>query len=312
MAVNEQIAEKIAKLLALAGNNPNEHEAALAASKAQALMQEYDLTLGDVESLKVDQRMGSGVVEHSRVTLRQKGKPGGWKVDLFIVVGQTSDCVVYASKGSSWYDGQGRYLGRERDVQMAEYLFEFLTRELERLQDEFGKTRWAELKAYAKQWGMSTHEAERDFSADGRHPLKSKQSWVEGAVEAVSSSLRQAKYERDANPSASALVVNKEAAIRDFQAQKAGFPTWDAYMASRKPIQTDVESKPFKPLTKRQREAQDRANQRYWDKQERDAERKHAARDHTAYRAGQDAGSRITLRPGVRGGEKTQEARLLD
>jgi len=307
MAVNEQIAEKIAKLLSLAGNNSNEHEAAAAAAKAQAMMQEYDLTMGDIESLKVDQRMGTGVVEQERQTLRKKGKPGGWKVDLFTAVGHTSDCMVYASKGGAWYDGQGRFLGRERDVQMAQYIYEFLSRELERLQEQYGKTRWAELKEYAKAWGMSTHDAEREFSAMGKHPLKSKQSWIEGAVEQVISNLHKAKAERDVAPAAMALVVNKKAAINDYLAQKQGYATWDEYLAARKPLEPVA----VKPMTARQMAAQERANQRYWDAQYRAQARKMASRDHTAYIAGQEAGRQIAVRPGV-GHSRKEDVRQID
>jgi hypothetical protein len=298
------------KLLALAGNNPNEHEAAAAAAKAQAMMIEYQLTTGDIESLKVDKRTGAGIVEQERTTLRKRGKPGGWKYDLFVACGQTSDCLVYASSGSGWSDSTGRYIGRKDDVEMATYIFEFLAREIERLQDEFGKTRWAELKAYAKQWAMSTHDAERDFSADGRHPLRAKQSWVEGAIEQVVSALWSAKRDRESAPAVNALVLDKKAAIRDWQAQQAGYATWDEYMAARSPISTETVT--VKPLTKRQRDAAARANQKYWDAQARAEQRKWASRDIDAYRAGQDAGRQIGVRPGVRGGTPKQEVRLVD
>jgi hypothetical protein len=45
----EEVMEKIKKLLKLAGNNPNENEAALAMGKAQQLMEQWNLDAGAVE-----------------------------------------------------------------------------------------------------------------------------------------------------------------------------------------------------------------------------------------------------------------------
>lgn len=45
----EKLIDKINKIMALAENNPSEEEAASAASKAQALLAEYNLTLGDLK-----------------------------------------------------------------------------------------------------------------------------------------------------------------------------------------------------------------------------------------------------------------------
>ena len=53
MAVNELVLTKVRKLLALAGNNPNQAEAFAAMAKAQALMAEHAIALGDVETQEV-------------------------------------------------------------------------------------------------------------------------------------------------------------------------------------------------------------------------------------------------------------------
>lgn len=49
MEDREKIVARVRKLLALAGNNPNEHEAAAAADRAQAMLAEYNLTLAEVQ-----------------------------------------------------------------------------------------------------------------------------------------------------------------------------------------------------------------------------------------------------------------------
>ena len=45
-----EILEKIRKLLALAGNNPDEHEATLASERAQEMLLKYNLSLFEVEN----------------------------------------------------------------------------------------------------------------------------------------------------------------------------------------------------------------------------------------------------------------------
>lgn len=47
--ISDKILDRIVKLLALAGNNPNPEEAASAAAKAQELMTQYNLDLGSIE-----------------------------------------------------------------------------------------------------------------------------------------------------------------------------------------------------------------------------------------------------------------------
>ena len=80
MATDDNIIAKIRKLLALA-QSPNEHEAALAAAKAQALLTEYALTLDDVEE--------SEFVE-AEVFL-----PGEqWRLILLSVMAQVNSCRI--------------------------------------------------------------------------------------------------------------------------------------------------------------------------------------------------------------------------
>ncbi len=307
MAVDEAIIGKIQKLLALAGNNDNEHQAAAAAAKAQALMQEFDLSQADI-SVKVDKRT-AGVGKGESTTLRQAGKPGGWKVALFRAVGETSDCWVRYSEGSKWYDATGYLIGRTRDVEMAHYVFEFLARELTHLQDVYGKSQWAALKEYAKREHMSTHDAERDFSAMGEHPLRMKDSWIKGAVEQVASNLYLAKRERDNTPGADALVINKGAEINDWWARERGYADYADFKAKTAIVRTD--SKPIKPMTAKERahyEAMARRAQRSADAA---ARRRAANLNVTAYYEGARTGRTIGVRPGVNPGSPTEARRGL-
>ena len=301
MAVEPKVIDRIRKLLALAGNNPNEHEAALAASRAQELMLEHDLTMASV-STKMDART-TGIERTERKVLRQKGKPGGWKVALFNCVGSTSDCWVYASEGSKYYDATGYLIGRSSDVEMAHYLFDFLVAEMERLQQEFGKTRWAELREYAKHHGISTHDAERDFSSMGRHPLKAKDSWIKGAAETVISTLHSEHYNRrNRNEATSALAINKEAAIRDWWAQQRGYADYAAYTEATKSAGSMTIDKRTPAQKRRDAERDEKAWKRQSAKEARERARRMANLDVEAYSAGREAGKSIAVRRGVKGG----------
>lgn len=310
MAVEPKVIDKIRKLLALATSS-NENEAASAAAKAQELMQEYDLSMEAV-STKTDQRL-SGIERSERQTLRKAGKPGGWKVALFNCVGATSDCWVYASDNNSrWYDSTGYLIGRSQDVEMAHYIFDYLVREMERLQDEYGKARWAELSEYAKTHGISTHEAERDFSSMKRHPLKAKDSWIRGAAETVITALHNAHRERQrSSEAANALVVHKEQQIRDWWAQQRGYANYAEYEAKIQSMPTTE----AKPLTAAQQRKADEQSRRYWERQAakeaRERARQRANLDVEAYYDGRDAGKRIAVRPGVKGGTPASKPDLL-
>jgi hypothetical protein len=66
----EKLAERIRKILALAGNNPNEAEAASAMERASALMAEHNLTMAHVDALGTGDERVEDIhrSEHSRQT----------------------------------------------------------------------------------------------------------------------------------------------------------------------------------------------------------------------------------------------------
>ena len=297
---DRSIIDKIAKLLALAGNNPNEHEAASAAAKAQALMQEHDLAAADIDMTQ-DARV-AGIGRSERIVLAKAGKPGGWKVDLFTTVGQTSDCWVTARRARKGWDATGTMIGAKQDVEVAHYVFDYLVAELERLQQEYGRTRWDELREYARVNGFTTHEAETDFSEQRRHPLKAKNDWIKGAVAAVIETLHERKRERDGQTEQTrALIVNKEAAIKEWWAQEQGYASYADYQASfAKPTASEPDTR-----TPRQREKDaekaDRRWRRMYERDQRRREKELAELDHEAFEAGRQTGARITVRPGVEG-----------
>lgn len=310
MSVDEKVIERIRKLLALAGNNPNEHEAASAAARAQELMLQHDLTMESV-STKVDRRT-AGIGKSEKTVLREKGKPGGWKVALFACIGQTSGCWVYTTEGGKWYDATGYLIGRAQDVEMAHYLYDFLVRELERLQKAYGDSQWAELREYAKHHGISTHDAERDFSSMQRHPLRMKDSWMRGAAEAVITRLHNEHWERNRRTEATAaLAVNKEAAIRDWWAQQRGYADWADYQEKTKTAgSVAVEER----TPAQRRKDAERAEREYQKSRERERREREALARRTnpeAYRAGRRDGEALAMRHCVKGGEAPAAKEML-
>jgi hypothetical protein len=115
------IIEKIKKLLALA-NSSNEHEAALAASHAQRLLSEHNLAMADIEAAHKPDKADK--VE----TTLSKTLPK-WLRHLSAGVSSAFDCrtVHYPATGTMTFIGVGA------DVQIAAYMFAYLTRTVRRL-----------------------------------------------------------------------------------------------------------------------------------------------------------------------------------
>ena len=329
MAADAKIIEKIQKLLAL-GTSPNEHEAAAALAKAQSLMEEYDLSMMDLEHRKADD---GSILETDGEVYSVQGKPEAWREKVAKAVAKTSDCWVL-SKGqkpvvnpktgkTSW--GEAHYLiGRKRDVELATYGIDFMLRELQRLADMYTKIRWMEIWEYADKNGLTHQVAESRWVTwyDHKHPLTAKKWWLEGAADGVVTMLENAKYERTrASANSSALVEMKGAAIRDWFYMKQYGMTYDAYVADRKakadawakahPSAVSAEPKPMtdaqrRAQAERDARAQERANRAYW----REQDKKARAMDHDAYGSGYETGRKMDVRPGVGGGAAGGAARI--
>lgn len=91
-----QILEKIRKLLALS-ESPNEYEAALAAARARALLDKYDLSMDEVE-VRAEE-----VLLHTVST--GVNKPYLWMGHLASDVGFAFNCRVFKAMGSMIFCG---------------------------------------------------------------------------------------------------------------------------------------------------------------------------------------------------------------
>lgn len=320
----DAIVVKVQKLLAL-GTSSNPNEAQAAVQKAQDLLAKYDLTMDSVTDLKADPR--TAVRQGGVASTATEGKPESWKSDLLEAVARAFECkVTWSHEYTETRTGRyrevksGMLIGFGHDVEAAGYAQSFLVGEITRLAKEYSRTHWDAIAQLAEEMGWAHGQAESFYSGNsGTHPLKAELYFIKGATETVREALERDAWERRRAATAqnpNALVVQKESAIRDFIYQERYGMSyadwrakWDAEMAARKAAEEPTEAstsaltKEPSPSTRRRAEEaaerrRRRADERYWREQER--ERK--ATDHSALRAGQEAGRTIRIRPGVEPG----------
>lgn len=135
---HQEAVAKVAKLLRLA-KSTNPHEAALAASRAQEIMDRHKLTGSDLsqgEQVKSDEP-----VKHwSHDPLDTDGS-ARWKGQLGVTIAKLNQCKLYRRTNATYC-----LIGRASDVQTVRYLYGWLVREIERLASEncagCGRTYW--------------------------------------------------------------------------------------------------------------------------------------------------------------------------
>jgi hypothetical protein len=124
------VLDRIKKLLRLARDAANEHEAASAAERAAALMAEHEIheatiRLDDAEPAPAEP------IDQAHVATRTARKVA-WHMRLISPIGRSYGCRAY------WMGGSIRLFGRLSSVQAATYTSAYLMREVERLADAEG------------------------------------------------------------------------------------------------------------------------------------------------------------------------------
>lgn len=210
--VSDALLQKIAKLLSLAGDKANEHEAAVAAAHAQRLLHEHNLSVAEVEAS--GKAKAAPVGERAMGRVVKSGSGTGWRSQLAQAIATTGYCRVLQSKTKSML--HLFWIGREVDVATCTYVYEYLERELERLAQEFSTWRWEEAKLQAKLRGMAFHDFEVLLRARRMHPLLARRSWLEGAVHGVSEKLHEDFNARRASEAGTALVVCRDGELSEY------------------------------------------------------------------------------------------------
>lgn len=154
------IIEKVKKLLALAGNNDNEHQAEAASSKAMELLAAYNLDMAMVG------KTAKGV-QGARKDNKLKGGLYGWQRALWQSVSELNFCMYWSIKGlqrGSTYEH--RILGSEVNVMSAQMMAEYLQGTVERLAREYAKVAFPGQSIFIKEMiayreGLATRLSER-------------------------------------------------------------------------------------------------------------------------------------------------------
>jgi len=134
----ENVKEKITKLLALAGS-PVEAEAALAAAKAQELLDKYNLSMADVETAdrKTEDKIGKKVTT-------EKSELQEYDIKLFCRLADLFDSFGYINNNWILSDRTGKQekrqslgvIGHKGDMEVMLYTYEYLMGAVLRLYKE--------------------------------------------------------------------------------------------------------------------------------------------------------------------------------
>lgn len=147
MKTQQEIIEKIQKLLALS-NSPNEQEATLAANKAQKLLLQYNLTYADLDDVKE---------ETIKKVFEQYKQRVIWKGELAKVIAINNFCDFWYQK--KYYPNTYEYVfvRKPHNIEVCQWLYDYLTETIERLAERAWKKEKekASIYTHGKNWKNS-------------------------------------------------------------------------------------------------------------------------------------------------------------
>lgn len=154
----QSIIDKVQKLLALAGNNTNENEAAAATEKAMALLEAYNLDMAVIG------KTGKG---QQRNDTRLKGGLYGWQRNLWDSVARLNFCNYWFIRGlarGSVYEH--RILGSQANVASTKVMADYLQQAVERAARDYAKLQYPGQSIFIREMiafreGMSRRLCER-------------------------------------------------------------------------------------------------------------------------------------------------------
>lgn len=190
----KELFKKVKKLLKLA-ESANEHEAALAASRAADILEKYNLDMAGMD-------MEHDEIGENGVKLKST-KPAGWMESLLFTVAATYFC-------STIVHGKGQYtiVGSKADIEVARYTFDYLYGMVDRLADAY-------MEEKAEDW------SEGRWNQDGETKKKVRYAYSRGVVNTVRSKLFEIQENRkddrsDKGQKCRDLVVVKDGEIRKY------------------------------------------------------------------------------------------------
>lgn len=123
-----KIENRVRKLIKLAGNNPNVHEAAAAFAHAQLLASEHGLNLDDL-SRETDEPEARKLETIQQQPLERWKKGSAWKTKVGNAVARSNNCGYFIRKSRS--NGGLFVYGQPSDMNTATYIYQAITREIE-------------------------------------------------------------------------------------------------------------------------------------------------------------------------------------
>jgi hypothetical protein len=266
----DKIIERIQKLLALAGNNPNENEASVAAAKAQELMEEYNIS-----ELHLNRKSGHSA---ARSDVKKSGGLYQWQRKLWEEVSKLHFCVYWSIKGlQKGAKYEHRILGSKVNVLSAELMANYLQDTVERLARERVNNQGA---LYFTKDSIAYREGLADRLTDRLRTLRWEKERDARAAKAAAGTanaltiLDVADAERDANDD----YIHGEGYSARRRAQQA---EWAARYAK-----MEADKKAWREANPELAAAQDAAEKAAQEKWDREQERKARARERRREQSG--------------------------
>jgi hypothetical protein len=299
-----KIIARIQKLMALAKNNPNEHEAEAAANQVQALLAEHNLEMASIEASGAANAGDSGA---ERVKEQSNGKAMyKWQRDLMAAVASLNYCYHSVghtgkyNKAGIWMRSPFHFIvGRQVNVLSARLMFDYLTETIEKLVPIANNAQRLSKSAMSWKEGcvarlierLNDKRWEREQAAARAERAQAAAAASGGSTSTALTLASMTKGEDDANWE----LANgyKPGDLAKWRAERA------AERAAAPPV-VYVEPK----LTEKQREAQEAKWRRQDERARAKQEREWANKDMAAYRAGSRVGGTIGLDTQVDGAEQ--------
>ena len=146
----QQIIDKIIKLISLSESTPFGDEKESAISKIARLMTEYEISESEVDKQYTD------FISKTKPT--GKTRFNGLHSDLLVVIAKFCGVALYGvtSYQNNKREKSYRLVGRQVDVDYAEYLYEVLLRQIIYLKAEYKKRKLGMLKNNSYEFGLIT------------------------------------------------------------------------------------------------------------------------------------------------------------
>lgn len=161
---NKAILQKIKKLLALA-QSPNEHEAALALSKAQELMEAHSISESSILTIDIEEAETAATVRRS---------PAHWEMSLVALIRRAFGCQSFLyekNAGTVWV-----FIGSAPTSEIAAYAFQTLCRQVKKARRKYlstlkrckPKTKTERGNLFCQAWVWTVHNRVHDFAGQDR------------------------------------------------------------------------------------------------------------------------------------------------